>query len=107
MTEEKIVEKVEDAIKVETQEKPFEFDIDKRIPGALFLRQNGKAEFFPQKKREKGGMTTTNKTDTFTVQESEKKVKITISFEKETITFNNVLKQVGKLVKTLQNMKIV
>lgn len=108
MKKEETIEKaLKEAISEEEKEKKFEFEIDKKIEGALFLRQNGKAEFFPRAKREKGGMTTTNKADEYTIQESEKKVKITFSFDKEKINFNSVLKSVGKLIKTLQNMKIV
>lgn len=107
MKEETIKKAIDKAIEKQEQEKKFEFEVDKKIEGSLFLRTNGKAEFFPRLKREKGGMSTTNKTDAYTIQESQKRVKITLSFEKASITFNEVLRQVSKLVKTLQNMKIV
>lgn len=108
MTEEKIETKIEKAVAEAQSQQKFDFEIDKRIEGALFLRVDGKAEFFPKAKRDgKGGMTTTNKTDTFTIQESTNKVKITLSLDKAEISFNKVLKHVSKLVQTLQNMKIV
>lgn len=108
MKEEKIESKLAEAVKEASSIKPFEFEVDKKIEGALFLRVDGKAEFYPKSKRDgKGGMTTTNKSDNFVIQESVNKVKVTISFEKGTLTFNKVMKSLTRLMTTFQNMKII
>lgn len=78
-----------------------------KYEGYLFVRENRKVEFFPKQHRKHSGMVTTETNDDFTVQESEKKVKITISFCKEGLIFGKVLKVAGKMIKQLQDMKIV
>lgn len=94
----------------DTQEnvKPFEFEIDKKIKGALFLRSTGKAEFYPSVSREgKGGMTTTEKNGTFTIQEGAQKLKVTLSFPKVGLSFNELTRVLTKLVNHMQKNKLV
>lgn len=90
------------------EQAPFEFEYDTKIRGSLFLRRTGKAEFYPSVSRDgKGGMTTTERRTNFTVQESQTKIKVTLSLPKQGLTFATLMQIVTKLVNHLQKSKLV